>query len=54
MGVLVGRPAPDFTAAAVLGSGEIVDSFNLKEAVQGKKPLCSFIHSILRLFVHLS
>ena len=26
MSVLVGRPAPDFTAAAVLGSGEIVDS----------------------------
>ena len=25
MSVLVGRPAPDFTAAAVLGSGEIVD-----------------------------
>ena len=29
MSVLVGRPAPDFTAAAVLGSGEIVDNFNL-------------------------
>ena len=27
MSVLVGRPAPDFTAAAVLGNGEIVDSF---------------------------
>jgi peroxiredoxin (alkyl hydroperoxide reductase subunit C) len=42
MGVLVGRPAPDFTAAAVLGSGEIVDSFNLKEAVQGKKAVVFF------------
>ena len=28
--VLVGRPAPDFTAAAVLGNGEIIDSFNLQ------------------------
>ena len=27
MGVLVGRPAPDFTAPAVLGNGEIVDKF---------------------------
>lgn len=31
MGVLVGRQAPDFTAAAVLGNGEIVDSYNLHE-----------------------
>ncbi|MEC8139962.1 MAG: peroxiredoxin, partial [Pseudomonadota bacterium] len=31
MGVLVGRQAPDFTAAAVLGNGEIVENFNLKE-----------------------
>jgi peroxiredoxin (alkyl hydroperoxide reductase subunit C) len=37
MSVLVGRPAPDFTAAAVLGSGEIVDSFSLSEAIKGKK-----------------
>ena len=29
MGVLVGKPAPDFTAAAVTGSGEIIDDFNL-------------------------
>ncbi len=42
MGVLVGRPAPDFTAAAVLGSGEIVDSFNLKDAVKGKKAVVFF------------
>ncbi|HMY40944.1 MAG TPA: peroxiredoxin, partial [Marinagarivorans sp.] len=28
MGVLVGKPAPDFTAAAVLGNGEIVDSYS--------------------------
>ncbi|MFT5653020.1 MAG: peroxiredoxin (alkyl hydroperoxide reductase subunit C), partial [Psychromonas sp.] len=29
--VLVGQQAPDFTAAAVLGNGEIVDNFNLKD-----------------------
>jgi len=42
MGVLVGRQAPDFTAAAVLGSGEIVDSYNLKEAIKGKKAVIFF------------
>lgn len=36
MGVLVGRQAPDFTAAAVLGSGEIVNQFTLSQAVEGK------------------
>lgn len=42
MGVLVGKQAPDFTAAAVLGSGEIVDTFNLKEAINGKCGLLFF------------
>ncbi|ARD45470.1 peroxiredoxin C [Colwellia sp. PAMC 21821] len=42
MSVLVGRAAPDFTAAAVLGSGEIVDSFNLAEAIKGKKAVVFF------------
>ncbi|MEW6996342.1 peroxiredoxin [Colwelliaceae bacterium BS250] len=42
MSVLVGRPAPDFTAAAVLGSGEIVDSFNLTETIKGKKAVIFF------------
>ncbi|MGX5202213.1 peroxiredoxin C [Aliikangiella sp. IMCC44632] len=42
MGVLVGRNAPDFTAAAVLGNGEIVDSFNFKEATKGKKSVVFF------------
>src|SRR5690606_15013853 len=36
MGGLVGRKAPDFTASAVLGNGDIVDNFTLSEAVQGK------------------
>ncbi|MBN7820929.1 peroxiredoxin C [Bowmanella sp. Y26] len=42
MSVLVGRPAPDFTAAAVLGNGEIVDSYNLKDAIKGKKAVVFF------------
>ncbi len=40
--VLVGQEAPDFTAAAVLGSGEIVDNFNFKEATQGKYAVVFF------------
>ena len=42
MSVLVGRPAPDFTAAAVTGSGEIIDNFNLAEAIKGKKAVVFF------------
>jgi peroxiredoxin (alkyl hydroperoxide reductase subunit C) len=42
MGVLVGKPAPDFTCAAVLGSGEIVDSFTLSEAAKGKYAVVFF------------
>jgi len=42
MGVLVGREAPDFTAAAVLGNGEIVNEFNFKEATKGKKAVLFF------------
>jgi peroxiredoxin (alkyl hydroperoxide reductase subunit C) len=42
VGVLVGREAPDFTAPAVLGSGEIVDSYNLKEATAGKYKVLFF------------
>ena len=40
--VLVGRQAPDFTAAAVLGNGEIVDTFNFKEFTKGKKAVVFF------------
>ena len=36
MGVLVGQPAPDFEAAAVLADGEIVDSYKLSDAIKGK------------------
>ncbi len=42
MGVLVGKPAPDFTAAAVLGNGEIVGAFNLSAAIKGKKAVVFF------------
>lgn len=42
MGVLVGQPAPDFTAAAVLGSGEITADFNLANAIKGKKAVIFF------------
>lgn len=36
MSVLVGHPAPDFTAAAVLADGSIVDSYTFSEARKGK------------------
>ena len=42
MGVLVGRPAPDFTTAAVTGKGEIVDNFNFKAATKGKYTVVFF------------
>jgi peroxiredoxin (alkyl hydroperoxide reductase subunit C) len=42
MAVLVGKQAPDFTAAAVLGSGEIVDGFNLAKTIKGKKAVVFF------------
>ncbi len=42
MGVLVGRKAPNFTAAAVLGSGEIVDDFNLHNEIKGGKAVVFF------------
>ena len=42
MSVLVGRKAPDFTVAAVLGNGEIVDKYNLHENLKGKYGLVFF------------
>lgn len=36
MSVLVGKPAPDFTAAAVMGDNSINDKFNLKTYLKGK------------------
>ena len=36
MSVLVGKKAPDFTAAAVMGNNEINDKFNLHTFLKGK------------------
>src|SRR5690606_8202336 len=42
MSVLVGRKAPDFTCAAVLGDGKIVDEFKFLEHTKGKYRLVFF------------
>lgn len=42
MAVLVGKSAPDFTAAAVLGNGQIDDAFNFKKATEGKHAVVFF------------
>jgi peroxiredoxin (alkyl hydroperoxide reductase subunit C) len=42
VGVLVGREAPDFIAAAVLGDGTIVDEFNFKQQVKDKYAVLFF------------
>lgn len=42
MSVLVGSPAPDFTAPAVLANGEIVEDFNLKAHLAGRYGLIFF------------
>ncbi len=40
--VLVTRSAPDFTAAAVLGNGEIVENFNFHKHIAGKPAVLFF------------
>ena len=40
--VIVGQSAPDFTAAAVLGNGEIVNEYNFKAATKGKYAVVFF------------
>ncbi len=42
MPVLVGRNAPDFTAAAVLSDGEIVNNLQLSEVIKDKYALVFF------------
>ncbi|HSW69489.1 MAG TPA: peroxiredoxin [Gammaproteobacteria bacterium] len=42
MSTLVGRKAPDFTAAAVLANGEIINNFNLVEAIKNKYGIIFF------------
>ncbi|AFP84429.1 peroxiredoxin C [secondary endosymbiont of Ctenarytaina eucalypti] len=40
--ILVTRQAPDFTASAVLGTGKIINNFNLKSHIQGKTAVIFF------------
>ncbi len=42
MSVLVGKQAPDFTVPAVLGNGDIVDSFSFSDATKGKYAVIVF------------
>ena len=42
MSVLVGRKAPEFTAAAVLGNGDIIGDFRLDKALKDKYGLVFF------------
>lgn len=42
MTILVGRPAPDFTTAAVLANGEITNQFHLAEVIKNKYAIVFF------------
>lgn len=42
MSVLVGKPAPDFTAAAVMPDNQINEEFNLKSYLKGKTGILFF------------
>ena len=42
MGVLVGKQAPDFTSAAVLGDGTIVEDYSFSAATKGKYAVVFF------------
>jgi len=42
MAVLVGKRAPDFTAAAVLGNGGMVENYTLSDAIRGKYAVIFF------------
>lgn len=42
MSILVGRKAPDFTAAAVLGNGELTGDFSLSKTLKNKYGLVFF------------
>ena len=50
MSVLIGRPAPDFTAAAVLGDGSITENFKLSD-FKGKKYVVLFFYPLDFTFV---
>ena len=42
MTVLVTRKAPDFTVPAVLADGQIIENFNLNQAIENKYALIFF------------
>jgi len=42
MSTLVGKPAPDFIAPAVLGTGDIIDQFEFSKVTRGKYALVFF------------
>ncbi len=42
MAVLVGKPAPDFTAVTVMGNNEIKENFSLKKHIAGKYAVVFF------------
>jgi len=42
MAVLVGKKAPDFTAAAVMGNNEVKDKFNFHSHIKGKIAILFF------------
>ena len=42
MSTLVGMQAPDFTAAAVLANGEIIDQFHLADVIKNKHAIVFF------------
>src|SRR3990172_6077248 len=42
MSILVGRKAPDFSVAAVLGNGKIVNNFQFSDATKGKYSIVFF------------
>ncbi|MDB6096626.1 MAG: putative peroxiredoxin [Francisellaceae bacterium] len=42
MGILVGKKAPDFTTAAILGNGEIASDLRLSQIIKGKYALVFF------------
>jgi len=42
MAVLVGKPAPDFTAVAVMGDNTMNEAFNLRQYIKGKKGVLFF------------
>lgn len=42
MSVLVGKKAPDFTAPAVLGNGNIIDDYNFSATIQDKYAVVVF------------